>query len=332
MKLLYTALISLCVSSVSAQFTLNASNYGVIGTTHEHEHAFWGDTLDLPLGPNQSWDFSGVISDQTRTITYINPADSEAGSAVNGSTIVLRQEAEVEWSEVHYAQNGNQLEEVYVNLYDGYFLDYSEDPKTMMTFPANYGDSMTDTYAGSVSFPGEGAWARTGEQTIYLAGHGSLTLPYGTINNVMLVRVEQAYADDFGAGALLEFESIEMFWFHQPTQTVLAYQGFTEFGGISQSVDITWLTASSVSVEEFAGDFVPAVELAPNPAADRVQVTLDMQMPVTVEVMTLTGAVVRQAEMHGSAVWFAVADLPRGIYLVRVQGEHLLQTRRLILE
>lgn len=190
MKLLYTALIGLCVTSVSAQFTLNASNYGVMGTTYEHEHAFWGDTLDFPMGPNQSWDFLGVISDQTRTITYFNPADSEAGSAVNGSTIVLRQEAEVEWSEVHYAQNSNQLEEVYVNLYDGCFLDYSEDPKTMMTFPVNYGDSMTDTFAGLVSFPGEGAWARSGEQSIYLAGHGSLTLSYGTINNVMLVRVQ----------------------------------------------------------------------------------------------------------------------------------------------
>lgn len=60
------------------------------------------------------------------------------------------------------------------------------------------------------------------------------------------------------------------------------------------------------------------IVLYPNPAHERIYICGDMQPSSHVEVMNLIGEIVLNEELTNSAI--SIADLPSGIYVVKVYG------------
>lgn len=76
------------------------------------------------------------------------------------------------------------------------------------------------------------------------------------------------------------------------------------------------------------------VEVYPNPATDRVTVLRShaMQVPLTATLLDALGREVRRAVIAAPSTAVSVADVPRGVYLLRLSAPEGVLTQRLVVE
>ena len=76
------------------------------------------------------------------------------------------------------------------------------------------------------------------------------------------------------------------------------------------------------------------VDVYPNPATDRVTVrrASTVQGPLTVTLVDGLGRVVRQEGITAPTTSIAVDDVPRGVYVLKLSGEHGLLTQRIVVQ
>ncbi|UOQ83302.1 T9SS type A sorting domain-containing protein [Hymenobacter sp. 5414T-23] len=79
---------------------------------------------------------------------------------------------------------------------------------------------------------------------------------------------------------------------------------------------------------------LPGVEVYPNPATEQVvvRVAASSREPLTATLVDQVGKIVRQTNLQASGNTIPVADLPRGLYLLRLTGTSGTSTKRVVLE
>lgn len=325
---------NLCTLAMHAQPTITNSVCPAVGD--EFLNHFTDAALATPAtGANVSWDYSAAVFDQSTTGQYVAP---DAGAPA-GTTVM---DVGTSGISVYYQTSAAAFS---VLGSGGSFLTMDcSDPQANLLFPLTMGSTGNDAFSCSGTTFGFG-FTRAGSTQFNAVGYGTLTLPYGTFSNVLLVAIHQTYTDDMASTALNDVEyTTDGYFFLKPgvksvllassTITQVAEDGQTNSAEQSQMLD-----ESAVGVQEALAQQI-GMELWPNPAQGSVEVVCGVMAAGAMQLAILDGngrtVLDRSGQLTAPGIrkeTLDLAGLAPGVYLVRVaDGQGAVGMKRLVVQ
>ena len=75
------------------------------------------------------------------------------------------------------------------------------------------------------------------------------------------------------------------------------------------------------------------ISISPNPAKDKVMLTVSgNNKPLTVRLVTATGHELKNYIIHGEMLQLNVSNLSPGMYYIRINGDGIAETRKVIIQ
>ncbi len=170
-------------SSIVAQPSLLHSDLLPIGSVTLYNGVSNLAAIDTTIqGANVTWDFSGLVSDGSDVqFSFLDPASTAQGASFPTANYA-RAGTNDNYID-YFIRTDDHLDLVGFWSSGGGVVTYT-DPQRDMVFPMSLGVTNSDTWANTLSSFG-------GTYTLEGVGYGSLTLPSGTFNNVVMVRAMQ---------------------------------------------------------------------------------------------------------------------------------------------
>lgn len=255
-------------------------------------------------GENVTWDFSSL---QSVTTSPVNIQANNNGDYPEANIFFTQQGADTFFAtdEGAFTFYGTSSSGVSINYSDG---------QDQMRFPFTYGDSYSDTFMGTIDIFGQ-TFDREGTVDVTSDGHGTLITPEGSYDNSLRIRiVRNAEESAFGDVVASTTDTI-YFWYEENTSFPVAtyFRNYSDGDMTGQSFN--YLDDASVSVEE--NEKISA-SIFPNPASEEVKVEGLENQDYTVEVIDLSGKVLRKSQNEKRV---DINELESGIYLVRITAE-----------
>ncbi|MES2681250.1 MAG: T9SS type A sorting domain-containing protein [Bacteroidota bacterium] len=258
-------------------------------------------------GANQTWNYSALAFSTSGTVTTIDPASSTFSSAFSSANY-----AYVLANTYSYFKSTGAKTEVqaYSITSPGSGNDYTPNPRTLLKFPFNFGDTETDTWQkvnGSVN-----------TVTLTYDGYGTLIMPARTYSNVVRVK------EDYGNGA------IDYQWYIlNPLMSVLAYNNG---GNMFYHTAATQLVNTGISPNSI---LLPA-SVFPNPATNKFTLELPTAYVFTdlkFNMINFSGEQVKEILILSHLSEINLTGIAAGIYLYTLQNnEGILKTGKIIVE
>ena len=148
-------------------------------------------------GANQTWDFSAMGATGIDTLYFVDPATTPNGADFVGATVAL---FDGDQSYGYYQATGTEF--LFVGNDDGNISFPMSDPSKFRPFPCAYQDTWTDLLGGIVVIQGQNI-TRAGSVSGIADGHGTLLLPFGAVNDVLRVVVDEDYQDATPLGTVI---------------------------------------------------------------------------------------------------------------------------------
>lgn len=295
--------------------TLDQGNNGPVVGDEFIQHQ--GDYMDPgPAGAGQTWNFAALQTDATLTTTGLVPSAAPNGSAFTGATVAFDAGS---GAYLFLKTSATGLENV-----GAYALSISlvyQDPEQIMKYPCNFNTTWTDTWSSNFTSGGFPV-ARSGTSTGLADGTGTLITPYGTISNVLRVKLHQVYTDNIGGLMTVNYDATN-YYFYKPG----VHFALVQFNNLTSSASApqtyaAWLDESSVGIQEALRNTI-GLDLFPNPATDQVSVVFGSASGnITLEVTDGMGRMVDVEQLRSNgAITRHELDLARlalGLYQVRV--------------
>ena len=317
-------------SSLFAQPTLTYNNTGlVVGDNFTVHNIDISGLTAGNAGANQTWDFSGAVSNGTTNVSFVDPTTAPNGSSFPTANLATAQNSIWDFylttNSDHArvgADNGAQL------------IDYS-DSQVQLVFPMGYQDMYVDSFAATLSgaFPLD----RSGTITVEADAWGTLITPDGTYQNVLRIKYVEDYEDEFNGTPFAQYDS-EIYTWYQPgthypifsmTTVTIAGSSTTSYGGYLDAVSVDRLAPDQDEIK---------VATYPNPASDQVTViaTLAKPGPVNIALLNANGATLMEKELTGNLTEVSqeldLTGFPAGIYLLQISSWDKWQVEKLILQ
>lgn len=300
MKSLFTLVAGTAAFSTFAQMgVLNSNEMAPVGSVFTYQTAVNLDVLDTTTGANVNWNVTGLLP-TTQTpwdVDYLAPATSPHPTAFPTANYCTFESEIPRYN--YYTLNSTAMDKV--GSWTTSQVSYS-DYQREYVFPLQLGTTNLDTWANTSSTFG-------GTYSITCIGSGSLNLPVGTFNDVLLVRVkgydiltivQYLWVDATnGAPLLIYFPGDDFF-----IPEAAAYAVNTAIG-IEENVQTTELRLHGV-------------------VNDELMVSYASLTPLTLYVRSATGQLVRTVEWPASPTpstrGVDAAGLASGVYILQVQG------------
>lgn len=137
-------------------------------------------------GANQTWDLSGLSSDETFVTTITAPAGLPGATNFPNATFasVISGQDAIGYSAIQ----SNRIE--IVGLYTQTVVMTYPNPQTQLEFPLSYQATYSDTYERSADFGGGILNQETGTTSTLVDGSGTLITPSGTYTDVLRLKQE----------------------------------------------------------------------------------------------------------------------------------------------
>lgn len=279
---------------------------------------------------NATWNFAGYTSTGSIEDAWVAPAaGAPAGTTVSESIGT--------GAFGHYRALPNAFEQVGLTAPSATVT--CANAITIFAYPMTMGTVVNDTYACSGVSGGQ-AFNRNGTMDIEGASWGTLVLPYGTYNNVLMLDIHQYHEDAFTFDPEFVFTydaSIQMFFKPGIKQPLLANYQIIQVPGQFLSYS-RMLDGSEVGMAEGLTNAI-GIDLLPNPARDQVDVVFGSGSDrITLEVIDATGKVVlvEQHNAQGPGIQRQQLDLSglqAGVYSVGViDATGAMGIKRLVVE
>lgn len=307
------AFAGLCASTAQAQPTLTqATNAPVAGTSFSFNY---GPYLQPgPAGSMQNWNLSALAADSIVDVHLV-----AASATPNGAQFPTADVAEVnEVVTTYYDVTGN-----------GVYFAGSDDGSTVIPFttmgkflpyPCTFGSSWSSPQAATFTSD-DLEVVRTGSATGEADGYGTLTMPWGTVPNVLRVHWVSEVQD---STALFTMNSTyDAYLFYTTGQSYpiaeLVSATFTFLGNSQTEQFSRWTGPLSTDVRaDMAAGSV--VTVYPNPATDVLLVELPQQFQGAVNgaVHDALGSVVRTVLFYGAGTraTLPLEGLAEGAYVL----------------
>lgn len=279
-------------------------------------------------GANQTWNFATIANTSTANSQYVTVASTPNASQFPNSNLAAFGGGAYSYYNISnsaYTLNG------VVAPTSGTVISYSNG-EDLLRFPFTFGNSYTDNWAAT--FTSGVNFYRSGSTTVTADGYGTLITPNGTYSNVLRVHFVQTYHDstDFGG---YDYVNDEYIWYKEGIKESLAltYTFSTTFSGQTTTSTSGAYATGTVGMEESSPAL--AFVLAPNPAQDKINITLnDINLSqIKTRIINQLGQEVSSAEhvnyLSGNTMQFDVAHLRNGIYQLQLINENgTIETRK----
>jgi len=318
--------IMLCLAAVAAkaQPVITAADAPQDG----QQYTYLPGTYD-PLtasGPNATWDLSAVAAaGEGQIVSFIDAAAAGHAGLFPSSNIVLldgtgesylRKDASGLYRAGYFQQlNGLQLQ-----------ITYS-DEELMLPYPCAYNTAYTDSF--TYTYPYLQNVVHGGGRRTYTAdAFGSVVLPYGQVDNVLLLRGVTATSETLAPDDYLTVENTVFLYRPGLSYFLLMARNIVRYHNGEQTG--TGMGMTYLSEQAFAGIAGPeaqaiGVEAWPVPARNQMNVRYGLAggRRVELQLVDATGRTVRtQLEQTGATglqqAMLNVQGLPAGIYLLTV--------------
>jgi hypothetical protein len=215
-------------------------------------------------------------------------------------------------------------------------VSYGNDSLLKFTFPVVYNDAHSSAYYydnGSRFFPNQ----RRGTYKTTVDGWGAIILPFGGLNDILRVKIEESYNDTARAAATKTYSSTTYEYWQKGTgsyvmsikyenengdlDTVVTYRKQDQV--IISPVDTTE-EVDTTSIIEIQGK--QKLQLFPNPASNQIQVLgNDIASDAKVHITSMNGSIHEVLDYNTGE--FDVSEFPNGIYFLMIEGEEYLPIR-----
>ena len=164
---------------------------------------------------------------------------------------------------------------------------------------------------------------RSGSVTGNADGFGSVVMPFGTVNNVLRVRLVEDYTDRPSSTSTTT---------SSPTSStspdcapLVQIEMHGDHADAVNDQRTQWLDGSAVGIAEALTQDI-GIDVFPNPASDRIEVVYGASGRLTLELVDATGRTVQVQELANARPvctatwWTSPASLP-GLYVLRIRNE-----------
>jgi hypothetical protein len=325
-----------------ATATISFAQPTLTGTSNNPSsgEAFMQHTVDAATfnqgssGANVTWDFSNiVVTGSPYTSTFVNASSLSNVAQFNGVPNLAVDDGA---NQSYWLTNANVQSIVGVVQGANDIVDnYYSDPRELLVFPLTYGSSYNETMDGvQDNNIGGFQMLRTGTITIEGDAHGVLIMPYGTVNNVLRIKVTTVYSDEFQGNIVASYVDVHYMWYsassHMP---LLQYHDFT-FAG-QQVFSANYLDPQGINISEYS-NIGSSVQVYPNPATDvvNVQFSLSTSADVTIVVTDLLGKEVMNITREGAMSGIHnepidINGLDNGMYLISIISGDDIVTKKI---
>jgi hypothetical protein len=287
---------------------------------------YLGSNLFVPVtyGEDQIWDLSTLNYSYSTMISFIDPISIPGHELFPTATIATMQDS----FPIHdlYRVWPGGMEFMGQKIGDNAWI--ALDPHQMMVYPCGFNTSWTDNY----SFISDGEiWSDT---TIWTAnGHGTLILPQGAFENVLLL------------SGITALSWVSSGWFHESIRTTHRFlhndlpmelagiwwdQQYTN-GELQYSDGHVRIRQGSVGINDLR-QLGSVTALWPNPASNTLRVHSMLHGPCTITVYDTRGVMVLTIGSDGGTASIDVRGLPPGSYQLRVANDQGSAMGRFIME
>ena len=278
-------------------------------------------------GAGQTWNFSNLVLNSTNfVLNYVDPFTTPYAALFPDATVSYANDPMYGYYKVTFSE--------YEILGMSYTLNswiYS-DPEVMCTYPFSYGSNLVDNLYATSFYLGINHY-RIGTRTTIADGYGTLILPSGTYNNLLRLKVIQNYSDSSSTN-VIHIYGVTYSWCDgvnkSPSLTISTLSNTTG----SSTTTIKMVNISSV-VNGIADNKTPqkAVTLYPNPATDKVTITLSDAWPTDesmISIYNTGGLLLIQQPIHEKSIELDISTLSRGSYIIKVTGNENITLYKLI--
>jgi hypothetical protein len=271
-------------------------------------HMHVGTYYNLPqTGQDQVWDYSIAGGGGGWTFQFNDATSDPASDQFPDAELVMTGNGS---SNFYEADNSG----LYTYGYTGPFGSYVySDPRKMVKYPMMYGTSWTDPFAAS-SLTNTSTF--NGTTTCVANGHGTLVLPWGSVNDVLRVRCTTIV--DMSSGAQ-HVDSVTLFYHENfPWHLLKATRQITYQNGqpLPQNWSLEYAAQQSVMEIQQLNGQAPTVVVFPSPAIDIVNIRSKHTL-TSISIMDETGRILLSLNVDGSWQYdITVSDLSEGIYLL----------------
>ena len=282
-------------------------------------------------GPNQTWDFSNAVPEDTSTTTVVTVASTGFQSSFSGSDYAMTGEAD---SYLFFSHDANQMT---TEGAAGDLLETGEiietpftDPLLLHEFPRTFGSTFDDTYVFQAEADGSAFSVHrirlnhTGHVFDTTDAYGTLITPTGTYNALRVKSVDFTTSDidvqllpfpaiwtDF---TVVEDTSVTYSWHAEEEMLAIAEMAFDSVGNPSRFTYSAVPPVSTVGIEE---DTEVELVVYPQPATDFLYLKgLYNFYNYTAEILSIDGKVCSRNQLGSTRI--SVATLQRGVYVLRL--------------
>jgi len=173
-----------------------------------------------PAGVEITWDFSDLTPVNSQSAQVISANNAPSGSSFSSASIAIEYNTGLNVGstsnithEFYDAAGGSFLKNGFVT--SDLIVAYNN-PQTLLPASLTYNDSHSDDFSGTFEVSDQTNIEKVGQITIFADAYGSLILPYGTIDDVLRVKITEEYTDKI-VGTSVEFEYfIETYAWYSP--------------------------------------------------------------------------------------------------------------------
>jgi hypothetical protein len=325
-------LLCFCINASAQVPTLTSSSNPIIGGKCL---LYTTDSFNVgSSGAGVTWNFSTLTIKSTDTAFYSACSVSSHCSSFPATTMY-----------VHGYTNPNELffnnSSTKMSLIGAYTIAATSytNYEDMFRYPFTYNTTYVDTFIGGFVSMGY-TYYRKGTITVTGDAYGTLILPNATFTNALRVHRMEAYSDSTyisGFPFVINYSSDIYTWYVPGgREAVLSQTKFFASGtGSPKTAFYTGQTPSTIGINNVQNT-VTALQLYPNPATDKLHAIFSTagNGHVRISLTDMPGrevAVIINKDLSagGQQVDLSTADIPRGLYLLKLQADGETITRKI---
>jgi len=287
-------------------------------------------------GANQSWDFSGIsVHYNPQSVQYWNPTTPGFGGDFPSATVA--EEVLSAQGEYTYLENSNTELKILGTASAQKTIVYS-DPHMLLTFPFTYNSSITDSYAGTVTYMSQ-VLNRAGNTSINGDGYGTLILPNNTFTNILRVKTVEHYTDDYVGQLVKTYDIIKHEWYDgiHKMPLLLIEEVASKVDTMSQILKKVFLSSYAAGINSPVIN--NEINIYPNPVEDicHLSFVLTEKTNIKISVINLMGQKLIEypEKIYMSGIYnenINLKNLAKGTYFLQIKSNEKTIQKKLLLQ
>lgn len=283
------------------------------------------------VGTNVEWDYRNSVMELSNTaiISVEDATTTSNASSFSSSTKAITQGVILQYLNSTASERVSQGFVFNEPTFGEVVVTFEIDEAVQLTYPFNYGDNSSDSYAGStvlnVGIPTTASV--TGNVHTTIDGTGTLQLPTEDVTDVFrLTTIDTTVVDAGFIG--VEVVRTQYEYYKLSEQDLPVFVDINIFiSGIGEQRQVLSKYFSTVGLEKNA---IENVVLYPNPSAGEFTISGDFTKGA-VEVTDLSGRVVYSSEItSGNTV--KLGDVKSGIYTVKLSANDKISVQKITIK